>query len=170
MSEPAVFDICFPSHITRIPICRPGTTIAGAVVLKLTSPLVASHLMLQFYGVERVRRTPVAVQAISTDKRQVTMMSQQMVMDKEFFRRELLLWGEPTVEGTKIIPCDSVHRFHFSFTMPYVNMPTPRQTPDVEISYSLEASLFTEVFDQQREEKALKDVYKTPIKSFMFEP
>ncbi|KAJ1946794.1 hypothetical protein EC988_005497, partial [Linderina pennispora] len=43
-------------------------------------------------------------------------------------------------------------------------------TPDVEISYSLEASLFTEVFDQQREEKALKDVYKTPIKSFMFEP
>ncbi|KAJ1951319.1 hypothetical protein FBU59_000231 [Linderina macrospora] len=170
MSEPAVFDICFPSHITRIPICRPGATIAGAVVLKLTSPLVASHLMLRFYGVERVRRTPVAVQAVSTEKRQVTMMSQQMVMDKEFFRRELLLWGEPSVDSTKIIPCDSVHRFHFSFTMPYVNMPTPRQTPDVEISYSLEASLFTEVFDQQRDEKVLKDIYKTPIKSFLFEP
>ncbi|KAI8323735.1 hypothetical protein GQ54DRAFT_296569 [Martensiomyces pterosporus] len=171
MSEPAVFEICFPSHITRTPVCRPGSTIAGAVVLKLNTPLVASHLLLRFYGIERVRRAPVAVRTESSErKQQQTMMSQKMVMDKEFFRRELLLWGEPTLDSMKIIPCDSVHRFHFSFTMPYVNMPTPRQTPDIEISYSLEASLFTEVFDQAKGEKTLKDVYKTATKTFHFEP
>ncbi|KAJ2338112.1 hypothetical protein IWW50_007110, partial [Coemansia erecta] len=99
-----------------------------------------------------------------------TAMLQNMVMDKEFFRRELVLWGKPSQGSMKIIPCDGVHRFHFSFTMPYVNMPTPRQTPDIEISYSLEASLFSEVFDQQRGEKTLRDIHKTSAKCFRFEP
>ncbi|KAJ1989776.1 hypothetical protein GGI25_004705 [Coemansia spiralis] len=171
MTEPLVFEICFPSHITRAPTCRPGETIAGVVVLKLNSPMVASHLLLRFCGVERVRRTPVTARTEMTEKRQqLTMMSQKMVMDKEFFHRELLLWGEPRVGSTRIISCDRAHRFHFSFTMPYVNMPTPRQTPDIEISYSLEASLFTEAFDQQRGEKILKDVHKTAAKCFQFEP
>ncbi|KAJ2452798.1 hypothetical protein EV183_002696 [Coemansia sp. RSA 2336] len=171
MSEPAVFEICFPAHITRIPVCRPGETIAGVVVLKLKTPLVASHLLLRFCGAERVRRSPVAVRTELTEKKQQqTAMLQKMVMDKEFFRRELVLWGEPKQSSMKIIPCDSVHRFHFSFTMPYVNMPTPRQTPDIEISYSLEASLFSEVFDQQRGEKVLRDIHKTSSKCFRFEP
>ncbi|KAJ2723692.1 hypothetical protein GGI07_002487 [Coemansia sp. Benny D115] len=171
MSEPAVFEICFPSHITRAPVCRPGQTVAGAVVLKLTSPLAASHLLLRFYGVERVRRTPVAVRTENSEKKQQqTTMSHQMVMDKEFFRRELVLWGERKVGSARVIPSDAVHRFHFSFTMPYVNMPTPRQTPDIEISYSLEATLVTEMFDQGRGEKVLRDAHKTGVKCFLFEP
>ncbi|KAJ2660428.1 hypothetical protein IW148_003793 [Coemansia sp. RSA 1199] len=171
MSEPAIFEICFPSHITRLPVCRPGETIAGVVVLKLNSPLSASHLLLRFCGAERVRRLPVAVRTEQAEKKQQqTAMLQNMVMDKEFFRRELILWGKPSKSSVKTIPCDSVHRFHFSFTMPYVNMPTPRQTPDIEISYSLEASLFSEVFDQQRGEKVLRDIHKTSAKCFRFEP
>ncbi|KAJ2082394.1 hypothetical protein H4R24_001630 [Coemansia sp. RSA 988] len=171
MSEPTVFEICFPSHITRIPVCRPGETIAGAVVLKLNSPMVASHLLLQFSGAERVRRVPVAVRTEQSErKQQQTTMSHKMVMDKEFFRRKLVLWGEPKQSSMRIIPCDSVHRFHFSFTMPYVNMPTPRQTPDIEISYSLEASIFSEVFDQQLGVKSLRDIHKTSAKCFRFEP
>ncbi|KAJ2816993.1 hypothetical protein IWW50_006308, partial [Coemansia erecta] len=83
MSEPAVFEICFPSHITRIPVCRPGETIAGVVVLKLNSPLVASHLLLRFCGAERVRRSPVAVRTeLAEKKQQQTAMLQNMVMDK----------------------------------------------------------------------------------------
>ncbi|PIA14220.1 hypothetical protein COEREDRAFT_82893 [Coemansia reversa NRRL 1564] len=171
MSEPTMFEICFPSHITRIPVCRPGETIAGVVVLKLNSPIVASHLLLQFSGAERVRRVPVAVRTEQTEKKQQqTTMSHKMVMEKEFFRRKLVLWGEPKQTSMRIIPCDSVHRFHFSFTMPYVNMPTPRQTPDIEISYSLEASLFSEVFDQQQGVKVLRDIHKTSAKCFRFEP
>ncbi|KAJ2219097.1 hypothetical protein IW143_002836 [Coemansia sp. RSA 520] len=171
MSEPAIFEICFPSHITRLPVCRPGETIAGVVVLKLNTPLTASHLLLRFCGAERVRRLPVAVRTEQVEKKQQqTAMLQNMVMDKEFFRRELILWGKPSKSSVKTIPCDSVHRFHFSFTMPYVNMPTPRQTPDIEISYSLEASLFSEVFDQQRGEKVLRDIHKTSAKCFRFEP
>ncbi|KAJ1833160.1 hypothetical protein LPJ63_002972 [Coemansia sp. RSA 2711] len=171
MSEPAMFEICFPAHITRVPVCRPGETIAGVVVLKLTSPLVASHLQLRFCGAERVRRSPVAVRTEQSEKKQQqTAMLQKMVMDKEFFRRDLVLWGEPKHSNMRIIPCDSVHRFHFSFTMPYVNMPTPRQTPDIEISYSLEASLFSETYDQQRGEKVLRDIHKTSAKCFRFEP
>ncbi|KAJ1726711.1 hypothetical protein LPJ61_005006 [Coemansia biformis] len=97
-------------------------------------------------------------------------MSQNMVMDKEFFRRQLVLWGDAKQVSLKAIPGDVAHRFHFSFTMPYVNMPTPRQTPDIEISYSLEASLFMEAFDQQRGDKSKRDVHKTSIKHFRFEP
>ncbi|KAJ2612512.1 hypothetical protein H4S08_002666 [Coemansia sp. RSA 1365] len=171
MSEPTMFEICFPSHITRIPVCRPGETIAGVVVLKLNSPIVASHLLLQFSGAERVRRVPVAVRTEQTEKKQQqTTMSHKMVMEKEFFRRKLVLWGEPKQTSMRVIPCDSVHRFHFSFTMPYVNMPTPRQTPDVEISYSLVASLFSEVFDQQQGVKSLREIHKTSGKCFRFEP
>ncbi|KAJ2569654.1 hypothetical protein IW140_002908 [Coemansia sp. RSA 1813] len=172
MSEPTLFEICFPTHVTGTPVCKPGDTVAGVVVLKLNSPMAASHLHLKFCGVERVRRTPVATARMEvTEKRQqLTVMSQTMVMDKEFFRRELILWGTPRVGSTRIIPCDQAHRFHFSFTMPHVNMPTPRQTPDIEISYFFEASLFTEVFDQQRGGNVLKDVRKTGIKAFRFEP
>ncbi|KAJ2158482.1 hypothetical protein GGF46_003740 [Coemansia sp. RSA 552] len=171
MAEPAVFEICFPSHITRVPVCRPGETVAGVVVLKLSSPLAASHILLRFCGAERVRRTPVAVRTeLLERKQQTTTMGQKMVMDKEFFRRELVLWGEPKQSSVRIIPSDNVHRFHFSFTMPYVNMPTPRQTPDIEISYSLEASLFSEVLDQQRGEKVLRDIHKTASKHLRFEP
>ncbi|KAJ2752917.1 hypothetical protein H4S06_003840, partial [Coemansia sp. BCRC 34490] len=155
-----------------MPVCRPGETIAGVVVLKLSSPMDASHLQLKFCGVERVRRTPVATarMEIAEKRQQLTMMSQTMVMDKEFFRRELVLWGTPRVGSARTIPCDRAHRFHFSFTMPHVNMPTPRQTPDIEISYYLEASLFTEVLDSQRGERVLKDVHKTGAKCFRFEP
>ncbi|KAI7827231.1 hypothetical protein BX661DRAFT_182894 [Kickxella alabastrina] len=171
MTEPAVFEICFPSHISRAPVCRPGQTIAGAVVLKLSSPLVASHLMLRFYGIERVRRTPVSTRTEATEKKQQqTTVGQKMIMDKEFFRQELLLWGERKVGSLRVIPCNTAHRFHFSFTMPYVNMPTPRQTPDVEISYLLEASLATEFFDHQRDEKVLRDMHKTATRCFQFEP
>ncbi|KAJ2553520.1 hypothetical protein EV175_002909 [Coemansia sp. RSA 1933] len=172
MAEPTLFDICFPTHITGTPICKPGDTVAGVVVLKLTSPMAASHLQLKFCGVERVRRTPVASARMEVAERrqQLTVMSQTMVMDKEFFRRELLLWGTPRVGCTRIIPNDQAHRFHFSFTMPHVNMPTPRQTPDIEISYFFEASLFTEVFDHQQGGNVLKDIRKTGIKSFRFEP
>ncbi|KAJ2514360.1 hypothetical protein GGI11_004116 [Coemansia sp. RSA 2049] len=155
-----------------MPVCRPGETIAGVVVLKLSSPMDASHLQLKFCGVERVRRTPVATarMEIAEKRQQLTMMSQTMVMDKEFFRRELVLWGTPRVGSARTIPCDRAHRFHFSFTMPHVNMPTPRQTPDIEISYYLEASLFTEVLASQRGERVLKDVHKTGAKCFRFEP
>ncbi|KAJ2711994.1 hypothetical protein H4R19_002982 [Coemansia spiralis] len=171
MSEPAVFEICFPSHITRMPVCRPGETIAGVVVLKLSAPVMASHLLLQLCGAERVRRSPVAVRTeLAERKQQQTTMSQQMVMDKEFFRRQLVLWGDSRQLTHRQIPGDAVHRFHFSFTMPYVNMPAPRQTPDIEISYSLEASLFTELSDQQRSEKAARGVHKTSSKCFRFEP
>ncbi|KAJ2055685.1 hypothetical protein GGH13_007765, partial [Coemansia sp. S155-1] len=183
MSEPAIFEICFPAHITRAPVCRPGETIAGVVVLKLSSPLMASHMMLKFCGMERVRRTPVSQrsEAVSAKKQQQqqqqqqqlqqqTSMSQTMVMDKEFFRREIILWGEPKVSSLRSVPSGTVHRFHFSFTMPYVNMPTPRQTADVEISYSLMASLFTEVVDSQRGERSLHDFHKTTSKCFHFEP
>lgn len=171
MAEPSVFEICFPAHISKAPVCRPGETVAGVVVLKLSSPLVASHLMLKFCGVERVRRTPVSAKTEISEKRQhQSVMSTNMVMEKVFFRKELLLWGEPKISSMKIVPCDKVHRFHFSFTMPLVNMPTPRQTPDIEISYALEASLFTEVYDQQRNEKVLRDVHKTASKCFQFEP
>ncbi|KAJ2753747.1 hypothetical protein GGI19_002906 [Coemansia pectinata] len=183
MSEPAIFEICFPAHITRAPVCRPGETIAGVVVLKLSSPLMASHMLLKFCGMERVRRTPVSQrsEAVSAKKQQQqqqkqqqlqqqTSMSQTMVMDKEFFRREIILWGEPKVSSLRSVPSGTVHRFHFSFTMPYVNMPTPRQTADVEISYSLMASLFTEVVDPQRGERSLHDFHKTTSKCFHFEP
>ncbi|KAJ1790705.1 hypothetical protein LPJ59_005116, partial [Coemansia sp. RSA 2399] len=173
MAEPTLFDICFPTHITGTPVCKPGDTVAGVVVLKLTSPMAASHLQLKFCGVERVRRTPVAtarMEVAEKQRQQLTVMTQTMVMDKEFFRRELILWGTPRVGCTRIIPCDQAHRFHFSFTMPHVNMPTPRQTPDIEISYFFEASLFTEVFDHQRGGNVLKDIRKTGIKAFGFEP
>ncbi|KAJ2489749.1 hypothetical protein IWW37_003734 [Coemansia sp. RSA 2050] len=183
MSEPVVFEICFPAHITRAPVCRPGETIAGVVVLKLSSPLMASHMLLKFCGMERVRRTPVSqrTEAVSAKRQQQqqqqqqqlqqqTSMSQTMVMDKEFFRREIILWGEPKVSSLRSIPSGTAHRFHFSFTMPYVNMPTPRQTADVEISYSLMASLFTEVVDSQRGERSLHDFHKTTSKCFHFEP
>ncbi|KAJ2890264.1 hypothetical protein GGI21_006232, partial [Coemansia aciculifera] len=86
-------------------------------------------------------------------------MSQKMVMDKEFFRREIVLWGEPN--SLRSVASDTAHRFHFSFTMPYVNMPTPRQTADVEISYSLMANLFTD---------SLNDLHKTSSRCFHFEP
>ncbi|KAJ2784268.1 hypothetical protein GGI15_002317 [Coemansia interrupta] len=171
MSEPTVFEICFPSHISRAPVCRPGQTIAGAVVLRLTTPLLATHLQLRFYGIERVRRTPVSVRTEVTEKKQqATTMGQKMVMDKEFFHRELVLWGERKTDNPRLIPSNTLHRFHFSFTMPNVNMPTPRQTPDIEISYSLEATLATAVFDQQKGEKVLRDVHKTAAKCFHFEP
>ncbi|KAJ1830478.1 hypothetical protein LPJ73_008270, partial [Coemansia sp. RSA 2703] len=171
MSEPTVFEICFPSHISRAPVCRPGQTIAGAVVLRLSTPLLATHLQLQFYGIERVRRTPVSVRTEVTEKKhQATTMGQKMIMDKEFFHRELILWGERKPDNPRLIPSNTLHRFHFSFTMPNVNMPTPRQTPDIEISYSLEATLATAVFDQQKGEKVLRDVHKTAAKCFHFEP
>ncbi|KAJ2744726.1 hypothetical protein GGI20_002741 [Coemansia sp. BCRC 34301] len=178
MSEPVIFEICFPAHITRAPVCRPGETIAGVVVLKLSSPLMASHMVLKFCGMERVRRTPVSQRTETTGKRQqqqqqqLTTMSQKMVMDKEFFRREIILWGEPKVSSLRSVAPGMAHRFHFSFTMPYVNMPTPRQTADVEISYSLMASLFTEVADAQQGsgERALHDFHKTSSKCFHFEP
>ncbi|KAJ2436725.1 hypothetical protein GGF42_008869, partial [Coemansia sp. RSA 2424] len=139
MSEPVIFEICFPAHITRAPVCRPGETIAGVVVLKLSSPLMASHMVLKFCGMERVRRTPVAQRTAATatsgskkQQQQTTAatMSQKMVMDKEFFRREIILWGSPQASSLRSVPSDTAHRFHFSFTMPYVNMPTPRQTAD----------------------------------------
>ncbi|KAJ1643143.1 hypothetical protein LPJ64_005050 [Coemansia asiatica] len=171
MAEPIVFEICFPSHISRAPVCRPGQTIAGTVVLKLNTELQASYLQLRFFGVERVRRTPVSVRTeVSEKKQQQTTMSQKMVMDKEFFHRELILWGERKIGSQRTLASNTLHRFHFSFTMPYVNMPTPRQTPDIEISYSLEAVLAAQVMDQTKGEKVLRDVHRTGAKCFHFEP
>ncbi|KAJ2705589.1 hypothetical protein FB645_002280 [Coemansia sp. IMI 203386] len=171
MAEPSVFEICFPSHISRAPVCRPGQTIAGTVVLRLNTELQASYLQLRFFGVERVRRTPVSVRTEVTEKKQQqTTMGQKMVMDKEFFHRELLLWGERKIGSQRTLASNTLHRFHFSFTMPYVNMPTPRQTPDIEISYSLEAVLAAQVMDQMKGEKVLRDVHRTGAKCFHFEP
>ncbi|KAJ2000285.1 hypothetical protein GGI04_003054 [Coemansia thaxteri] len=162
MSEPVVFEICFPAHITRAPVCRPGETIAGVVVLKLGAPAMASHMVLRFCGMERVRRTPVAQQG--TEKRRQTAMAQTMVLDKEIFRREITLWGDASGARLRAVAGGTAHRFHFSFTMPLVNMPTPRQTADVEISYALSASLFTQ------EGGELRDVHKASSRCFHFEP
>ncbi|KAJ1806213.1 hypothetical protein LPJ56_005167, partial [Coemansia sp. RSA 2599] len=149
----------------------PGQTIAGTVVLRLSTELQASYLQLRFFGVERVRRTPVSVRTEVTEKKQQqTTMGQKMVMDKEFFHRELILWGERKIGSQRTLASNTLHRFHFSFTMPYVNMPTPRQTPDIEISYSLEAVLAGPVMDQTKGEKVLRDVHRTGAKCFHFEP
>ncbi|KAJ1672717.1 hypothetical protein EV182_006629, partial [Spiromyces aspiralis] len=173
MAEPIHFEICFPSHISKVPVCRPGSSIAGTVVIKVGSPLAATYLSLTFIGLERVRCTPFSNSNASFDipeHHQTTIVGSSGFMTKEFFRKELILWGDHKKQETCILGCEDSHRFHFTITMPMVNFPTPRETPDAEITYTLVAKLYSQVAGERGKEKVVKAIHSTPVRHFFFEP
>ncbi|KAJ1920747.1 hypothetical protein H4219_001146 [Mycoemilia scoparia] len=170
MSDQVHFEICFPSHFSKVPSCRPGSSLAGTVVLRVNSPLAASYLSLEFLGVERVRCNPVSGNGEPSSRFSKTTLKPSDYMTKEFYRKELILWGDNKKQETNILGCDDSHRFHFSFTMPLVNYPTPRDTPDIEILYTLQAKLYSQVSSENKKEKLFKAIHTTPARHLFFRP
>ncbi|OLY83823.1 hypothetical protein AYI68_g2026 [Smittium mucronatum] len=97
MSVVSHFEVCFPTHGTKVPTFKPGATVSGTVVLKLDSPLAASFIELSFIGTEDIR-LPSDVDMSSEKNVKVESFSNNQIVNhneakKVFFKKNVLLWG-----------------------------------------------------------------------------
>ncbi|KAJ1773612.1 hypothetical protein IW140_000743 [Coemansia sp. RSA 1813] len=131
---------------------RSSERFSGVLVVQLTRPIPATHIVLTFTGGERRHTEPKA---------------SGKIVKTEYFTVDLTVWKAVRKgTGASTVLSDGVHVFNFSCQMPHLNYPQSIQQPQCDIAYILSAKLFSPKIGGGGEFVAAhieKDIFFTPL-------
>ncbi|OMH84934.1 hypothetical protein AX774_g506 [Zancudomyces culisetae] len=162
-----LFKVRFPVYSSEVPVCNPGTSLAGVVIVQNDMKLRIANITLSFRGNEKVVMALKTGEVDDEEHPGASMMGGSggyepnrssrehkqpsrirktqpknvRAIKKEYFNKRILISGkwDDEDEATTLNP--GTHIFHFTSKFPKVNYPESAKTAEYNVSYYFEAEL-----------------------------